>query len=294
MIQHLAVQNRRPQFEPWSRNRPRGSQGQRRHFCLGFTLVELLVVIAIVGIVLSLSLHGVNASREAMRRTQCSNHMRQLVLGLHNFHGVHKRFPFGNDRQSGLSTSWITRILPQIEQQAIYESYDLRLPADDPKNLVVTDAVVATVRCPSSILDVAGDTDYAGILGSALASPTASVGFDLNNGVMIESSTLHPQPIAISDIFDGSSQTICIAEVVDRLPEQAGRWSDGQNCISHDNGGINVDNSGEIFSFHPGGANVALSDGAVRFLSESVSLEIIGGLCSRRGQEDVRDAFGPP
>ncbi len=76
-----------------------------------------------------------------------------------------------------------------------------------------------------------------------------------------------------------------------RLPEQFGQWSDGQNCISHDNGGINVDNSGEIFSFHPGGANVGIADGAVRFLSQSVALEVLGGLCSRRGQEDVSSAF---
>ncbi len=110
---------------------------------------------------------------------------------------------------------------------------------------------------------------------------------------MIESSLMHPQPIAIPDITDGSSQTICIAEVVDRMPEQFGQWSDGQNCISHDNGGVNVDNSGEIFSFHHGGSNVALADGSIRFLTQSASLEIIGGLCSRSGRENVTEAINP-
>ncbi len=188
-----------------------------------FTLVELLVVIAIVGILLSLSLHGVNASREAMRRTQCSNHMRQLVLGLHNFHATHRRFPFGDDRQIGLSTSWVTHILPQIEQQAIFDQYDFKQPASTPRNNAVGAAVIPTTRCPSSILEFPGDTDYAGVIGSALASSIASVGLDLNNGVLIESSLTHPKPVAISDITDGSSQTICIAEVVDRMPEQF--WS---------------------------------------------------------------------
>ncbi len=132
----------------------------------GFTLVELLVVVAIVGVLLSLSLHGVNASREAMRRTQCSNHMRQLVLGLHHYHGTHKRFPFGNDRLSGLHTSWLTRILPQIEQQAIFEQYDFKQPASSPKNNLIGQAVIQTARCPSSVLDFPGTLTTQGCLAA--------------------------------------------------------------------------------------------------------------------------------
>ncbi len=262
--------------------------GALRH---GFTLVELLVVVAIIAIVLSLSLFGVNASREAMRKTQCSNHMRQQVLGLHNFHSSYKRFPFGNDTQSSLFTSWVTKTLPYIEQQAIFERYDFKQAANSPTNNLVGAAIIPIMRCPSSVLDFPGDTDYAGVIGSALASPYAAAGLDLNTGVLIESSIVHPQPVSIPDIKDGSSHTICIAEDSDRLPDQFGQWSDGQSCLSHDNGGINLDNAGEIFSFHPGGSFVGLADGAIRFLGVSVSTRIIGGLCSCRGEEDVSNAF---
>ncbi|WP_372718769.1 DUF1559 domain-containing protein [Novipirellula sp.] len=262
-------------------------------FRAGFTLVELLVVISIIGVLLSLSMSGVQAAREAARRTQCANHLHQQALGLHQFHATFNSLPLGNDRLQLRNQSWCSAILPHIEQAAIAASYDRKLVWDAyPRNAELAATIIPTFRCPSSVVDSPGDTDYAAVMGSALASERAQPGVDLNNGVLISSTPKRLNPVSLPEIIDGTSYTIFLAEVVDRLPEAYGLWADGRNTISHDNGGINIDNSGEIYSFHPGGAQVAFSDGAVKFLTESTDANLIGALCSRYGHEPVNEVFG--
>jgi len=97
----------------------------------GFTLVELLVVIAIIGILIALLLPAVQAAREAARRTQCSNNLKQLGLGLHNYHDTHKAFPFAwmLDLRTFNVQCWGTRVLPYVEQAAIHQGYDSRVPS---------------------------------------------------------------------------------------------------------------------------------------------------------------------
>jgi len=96
-----------------------------------FTLVELLVVIAIIGILIALLLPAVQAAREAARRAQCSNNMKQIGLGLHNYHDVNRTFPFAFmvDGDSLNVQVWGTRILPYIEQNALYEKYHNTVPS---------------------------------------------------------------------------------------------------------------------------------------------------------------------
>ncbi len=87
----------------------------------GFTLVELLVVIAIIGILVALLLPAVQAAREAGRRTQCTNNLKQMGLALHNHHDSLRRFPPGGDRSpvGGYGPSWMVHILPYIEQNSL-------------------------------------------------------------------------------------------------------------------------------------------------------------------------------
>ena len=93
----------------------------RARMLRGFTLVELLVVIAIIGILIALLLPAVQAAREAARRSQCSNNMKQLGLGLHLFHDVHKVFPIGQPDDDNNNYAWGAYILPFIEQAAIHD-----------------------------------------------------------------------------------------------------------------------------------------------------------------------------
>lgn len=152
----------------------------------GFTLVELLVVIAIIGILVGLLLPAVQAAREAARRMQCSNNVKQLSLAAHTYHDAHKSFPIGYAQLSGpglttftsptqgRQTSWLTGILPFIEQSNLFNQINfaqgiaLPAPANPPLltgnniNAWVATQKVPGFKCPSDsspdTLAARGDT----------------------------------------------------------------------------------------------------------------------------------------
>ncbi len=92
----------------------------------GFTLVELLVVIAIIGILVGLLLPAVQAAREAARRMQCSNHMKQWGLAFHNFHDANKKFPKGSSNGALKRQTWVMYLWPYVEQSALYNTSDYK------------------------------------------------------------------------------------------------------------------------------------------------------------------------
>jgi prepilin-type N-terminal cleavage/methylation domain-containing protein/prepilin-type processing-associated H-X9-DG protein len=123
----------------------------------GFTLVELLVVIAIIGMLVGLLLPAVQAAREAARRTDCSNRSRQLALAVHNYHSAYRKLPrawwLETPPKSFNGGNWMTAILPQLEQQGLYDRIDQSILSVDqlsPDNVSALQTPMSMFVCPSS------------------------------------------------------------------------------------------------------------------------------------------------
>ncbi|QDS98188.1 DUF1559 domain-containing protein [Adhaeretor mobilis] len=207
----------------------------------GFTLVELLVVIAIIGVLVGLLLPAVQAAREAARRMQCANNLKQIGLALQNHDSSHGEFPKGVQSGPALSsshnpvrtgTNWKTFILPFLEQGALYDQLDLDFERavftpDWFGNEVLENKVVSAYNCPSSGADplLDGDFgssksdgaqkhDYVGIAG-AYRDPAqrrevcanANYGPICNNGALLVNESR-----AMRSITDGTSNAILVSE----------------------------------------------------------------------------------
>ena len=143
----------------------RAGGGPRGRRSGGFTLVELLVVIAIIGTLIGLLLPGVQAAREAGRRMQCGNNLKQIGLAIGAAHDAKKAFPSGRTTRDNTDVSWAFRLLPYMEQREIYDAWNSALPAPDTANARAMRTPVPTYFCPSR------------------RAPAADRNFDNNNGI---------------------------------------------------------------------------------------------------------------
>lgn len=197
----------------------------------GFTLIELLVVIAIIAILIALLLPAVQQAREAARRTQCKNNLKQLGLAMHNYHDTTGVFPFGWDARE---TLWSAMILPQIEQTNLYNTLVWQEGTignwnhPDGPNTKACATVVEAFRCPSMPLQPRDNEDIPGRVpvsyracgGSMISSDDASTrpaGYNTAAFKSLEENDLDGMFYGCSrtkmrDITDGTSNTILIGE----------------------------------------------------------------------------------
>ena len=180
----------------------------------GFTLIELLVVIAIIAILIALLVPAVQKVREAAARVQCQNNLKQIGVALHNYHGVYKALPLGNQKPNGFSVH--SRLLPYIEQGPLYQQIDFTKTAA--ANTGPMAMVVPIFACPSDPQSMvpagwSGNNYVANYGDTIIWGQNASVA----NGVFWHDSTL--QGCRFADITDGTSNTAAFSE------RRKGDWS---------------------------------------------------------------------
>ena len=314
-----------------------------------FTLVELLVVIAILGILVALLLPAVQAAREAGRRLQCANRVRQLAIAAHNYHTNWESFSPGVDRNTSDKSSLFIFLLPYVEIGNFYDRWSA--PDSDREALAAT--VITNFVCPSDQIpdnpvkhgnDYYGITSYGGNGGTRSFSPcyASQPSCELKaDGVFFEAGRYsrplnNQKAVTMDGITDGTSNTFLLGERSHYDPNfdsfTSHRWGKGQtlgeygfwtgSCGNFALADTTMSSyaplnyhvpgsyenrtsmnppvsSSSAFTYyedlrlcafgsqHPGGANFAMADGAIRFVYEDISIETLRALSTRSGKEVI-------
>jgi prepilin-type N-terminal cleavage/methylation domain-containing protein/prepilin-type processing-associated H-X9-DG protein len=307
-----------------------------------FTLIELLVVIAIIGVLIALLVPAVQKVREAANRINCQNNLKQLGLAMHNYHDAHRMLPDGGiDHFSG---NWQVTILPFIEQNAMYQLYQgygtaqSVISAANIKNVTGRQLVVCT--CPSDIPALpSGKTyqncsyhNYAANGGNtAVGDSTTNTSMDVQptwNGYVYGGAPFRfNQPQRLTDITDGTSNTLMLAEVIQGQGMDVRGytwWGDAgvfvTSLLPNDPSGDYVNHTWcnpnppnppaqasscgsftttagyQVRAFaarsrHTGGVNVALCDGSVRFVANNIAALTWQYLGTSQGGETIPDTY---
>ncbi|MBI1313710.1 DUF1559 domain-containing protein [bacterium] len=282
---------------------------QKKHR-LGFTLIELLVVIAIIAILVALLLPAVQQAREAARRSQCKNNLKQIGLALHNYAETAGRLPPGyvsnrpapenpnsswcrnnGGGNSGQFAPWMVLILPYIDQDQLYVKFDFNSRFQDTSNLPFP-AVTALAMpldvysCPSEIKSDPLWPSYLGVQGGGAGIECQNTGCTpsiarawWSTGCLYAGSS-----VRFAKITDGTSNVFLVGETrYASAPWVASAKQDScaftRNLVGtyeqinlYDTSSRGQIATRGLSSFHFGGAHVLLADGAIRFLSENMDL----------------------
>jgi len=223
----------------------------RRRGRWGFTLVELLVVIAIIGILIGLLLPAIQRAREAARRASCINKMRQIGIALHNRHDSAKRFPASaqypapdatsSSGKTKLGYSWLVYLLPQLEEEVLYDEMKINTQRDPLKNTTANQTRPGPFVCPSyggvEYVNDDGTTKEWGITNYKALSASSKESLEMFVGSgdpPYGAANKHPdgglvpgKQLRISDYTDGTSNTAVATETVE---QEAAVWQDGTSA----------------------------------------------------------------
>jgi prepilin-type processing-associated H-X9-DG protein/prepilin-type N-terminal cleavage/methylation domain-containing protein len=264
----------------------------------GFTVLELLVSLAIIGALLAIVLPALNAAREAARRVECNNHLKQLGLALHNYEDSFGCFPSGWQWEgSGQSAyGWAVPLLPYVDQRPVYSCVDRGLLIGDAANAAARQTHLAIMLCPSDLaaesfqlypepttiplssMPVDDDplvdlptANYMGVFGTP--EPDDSIPAPPGDGTFIEA-----RPVRLAELVRGLSQTLIVGErTMARVPSTwlgvDFRGADAAcrlvgNAATHPN--CDECDECEFDSRHVGGANFLWGDGHVELLADGI------------------------
>jgi prepilin-type processing-associated H-X9-DG protein len=289
--------------------------------------VELLVVITIIGILIALLLPAVQAAREAARRMQCSNNLKQTSLALHLYHEAIGVFPVGIGGVAAgvhVAPTWAGAVLPYLEQENTIRGYTFTTSTTYVTHKLLLRTAISTFMCPSDIPGREGRIDKennSDAIGFARSNVVACFGSD---GNMWETSSVKKAIFnidiarSIAQIKDGTSNTAMISEVIagpEGTGDARGQWWYDLGChyehrYSPNSNADTVCNYADLCvatkvpcqfggswgemhvaasSMHPGGVNLGFADGNVTFISQNINLTTWQALASIDGGEIATD-----
>jgi prepilin-type N-terminal cleavage/methylation domain-containing protein/prepilin-type processing-associated H-X9-DG protein len=268
----------------------------------GFTLIELLVVIAIIGVLVGLTLPAVQSAREASRRAQCQNNLKQQGLALNNYVTLGDAFPIGyiawSNPLGGAAPGWAwsAAVLPQLEQGPTFNAMNINLPIDVAANATVRTSALAIYICPSD-RNTGAFSVTSQLTGGPINAQTTSYaangganGASQPNGMFVMNKSVRPKQVK-----DGMSNTFAVGERGSFVVQNAwtGALGDGRGGTEVlalvFNSGPNPTNPSPA-SFcgpHPGVTQFLMADGSVHPIKATINPVVYRALSTCNGREVI-------